>query len=121
MDEVKGDLRVNSKDDFQRVNFYDNLAQAIRIRLMTAQGSLAMHPQYGSKLYQLLGTNPTDQTLILAKMHVKDALLQEPRVDSILKLTARFRDVLKNVIDIELQVQPIKSLEPLDMVYSVFV
>jgi phage baseplate assembly protein W len=116
-----GDSRISTSDDYQLIRFYDNLKQAIRLRLSTSYGELALHPDYGCRLNELLGQVPTPDLLLLAQAYVKDALLQEPRVDSIIKLRAKYRDNVKNVIDIELQVQPIKVNEPLNMVYSVFI
>lgn len=116
-----GDLIINARDDLQRVNFYANLEQAIKLRLATALGSLALHPEYGSRLHELIGISPDIDTLQLAKMHVRDAMLQEPRVQSITTLTAKFRDNQRNVIDIQLQVQPVANLQQLNVVYSVFV
>lgn len=116
-----GDLKISSADDYQRINFYDNLKQAIVLRLKTAKGTLALNPEYGSRLHELIGQVPTPDLLGLAKAHIKDAMLQEPRVESITKLSANYQDSLKNVINIQLIVQPIQQLEPLDMVYSVFI
>jgi len=116
-----GDIKISSADDYQRINFYDNLQQAITLRLKTPKGTLALNPEYGSRLHELLGQTPTPDLLGLAKAHVKDALLQEPRIEEITKLSAAYRDSLKNMIDITLIVNPIKGLAELNMVYSLFV
>jgi phage baseplate assembly protein W len=121
LDVETGDLRINSRDDLQQVRYDDNLKQAIRLRLATAKGSLALHAEYGSRLHELLGVTPSPDVLLLARAHVKDALLQEPRIDRIIKLKAAYRDSLKNIIDIQLEVQPIEDLDPLNMVYSTFI
>lgn len=115
------DTVINSSDDFRRITFSDNLKQSIIIRLKTAKGELALHPDYGSDLHQLLGTIPNVDTLALARLHVKDSLLQEPRIDSITKITPTFTNTLKDQIDIEIEVQPIKDLAVLNMVYSLFI
>ena len=119
--DATGDTRIDSRDDYQRITFYNNLQQAIRLRLETAKGSLALHPDYGCQLHTLLGQVPTPDLLLIAKAFVRDALFQEPRVERILKLEAAYRDKLQNQIDIQLTVQPIKDLEPLNMVYSIFI
>ena len=117
----EGDLKIDSRDDLQRVTFYDNLQQAIRLRLETPKGTLALHPDYGCKLHTLLGAVPTPDLLLIAKAFVRDALLQEPRIEKVLSLKIGYKDTLKNQIDIQLQVQPIKNLQPLNMVYSIFI
>jgi len=117
------DVRISSRDDFAKIISYDNLKQAIIDRLKTAQGELTLHANYGSRLHELIGQNGNDYILSLAKMYTKEALLQEPRIeeDGILKISPSFRDVLKTIIDIEIEVQPITELEELNLVFSLFI
>ena len=115
------DLKISASDDYQLITFEDNLRQAMLNRLRTAVGELKLNPNYGSKLHELLGTNPTDETLILARAHVRETLLQEPRIEEIISITAQFRDLsIKNEIDINVTVQPIKDLAELNMVFRLF-
>lgn len=116
-----GDVIISTADDFQRINFYENLRQAIKLRLQTPLGGLVLNPDYGSRLHEIIGQSATPDLLMLAKSHVKDALLQEPRIDQIITLTANWRDNLMNVIDINLVVQPIAGLVALNMIYSLFI
>jgi phage baseplate assembly protein W len=118
---LEGDLKISSSDDYQQISFYDNLKQAMQLRLSTAKGTLPLHPDYGSRLHELLGEVPTPDLLSLAKAHTFDALLQEPRIEEITSLKVSYRDSLKNVIDIQIQVKPIKDLNTLNMVYSTFI
>jgi len=119
---VKNDLQVNSKNDLQAVNFYDNLSQAISNRLKTEIGELSLHPLYGSRLPELLGTNADELTLTTAKMHVREALLQEPRIQSIVSITPSFRpQTNRQVLDIAIVVKPIKQLTNLNLIYSLFI
>lgn len=115
------DVKIASNDDLQRITFESNLNQAITLRLKTAKGELGQHPEYGSRLHELLGTNANIETLQLVRMHIRDALLQEPRVDSITKISPKYSDSLNNVIDVNLIVVPINTNVPLNMVFSVFI
>ena len=69
----------------------------------------------------MIGTNPNQLTLSLAQMHVREALLQEPRVEEIVSINPSFRNNTNNqIIDIDITVTPIKGLNTLNLVYSVF-
>jgi phage baseplate assembly protein W len=60
-----------------------NLGQALILRLLTPRGELAGlgHANYGSRLYELIGTNKTDASRSLCKAFVLEAIAQEPRVE----------------------------------------
>jgi len=119
------DVRLSSvgdADDFQKVNFSDNLKQALINRLRTGKGELPLHPDYGSRLSEVLGTTPTNETLLLVKSFTRDALLQEPRIESIDGIKISFRDeTTRKEIDIEVDLTPIKDLEPLNLVFRLFI
>jgi phage baseplate assembly protein W len=116
------DIVINRNQDLTGIRYYDNLVQAIINRLKTAMGELELHLNYGSRLHELIGTNPNDLTLSIAKMHVREALLQEPRISEINSIKPSFRANSNNqVIDIDLVVTPIKELDTLNLVYSLFI
>lgn len=60
----------------------DNLVQAIWLRLNTPQGALAElgHPDYGSRLYRLIGELDGQVTRDRARLYVASALRQETRI-----------------------------------------
>lgn len=115
------DVQISSQDDFARIIYEDNLKQAIKSRLKTEQGELTLNPLYGSRLHILLGQSGLPQKLILAKMYCKEALLQEPRIKEITKIKPTFRTgSLNQIIDIQIEVIPINTNQPLNLVFSVF-
>ena len=69
--------------DLAEVAGVDNLRQALVNRLLTRRGELADvgHPEYGSRLYELIGRPNSATQRNLAKLYVLEALAQEPRVD----------------------------------------
>ena len=71
--------------DFDTVEGRDNLGQALTVRLLTPRGELAAlgHPDYGSRLHEIVGSPNTETTRNLAKLFVIDALKQERRVASV--------------------------------------
>ena len=66
----------------------DSLRQALLLRLLTPQGSLASlgHVEFGSRLHELIGELNTPVTRRLARTYTLRALIADPRVESILDL-----------------------------------
>ena len=75
----------NAKEafDLATIDERENLAQALILRLMTPQESLAAlgHAGYGSLLYRLIGERKTDVLRNLCRAYVLEAVAQEPRVE----------------------------------------
>jgi hypothetical protein len=74
--------------DLGAVTGRENLAQALILRLLTHRGSLAGlgHPDYGSRLVELIGRLNDDTTRNLARMYTMEAVAQERRVARLLDL-----------------------------------
>ena len=66
----------------------DNLAQAILHRLCTRQGELAAlgHPDYGSRLYLLIGEINNARTQRLAELYIRECLQAETRIEEIMEI-----------------------------------
>lgn len=114
------DLKISSTSDLTAVTGRMNLTQAIVNRLRTAPGELTLHPDYGCRLVLLIGTVPNEFTLNLAKQHIREALLQEPRVKTIDSIKTSFSDSSKKVMECEIEVTPIDSEQPLNIIYPFF-
>jgi hypothetical protein len=95
--------------DFGLISGRGNLGQAILMRLMTPVGELAPlgHPDYGSRLNEIVGRQNTDTNRNLAKLFILDSLRQEPRIKSVVSVTATPSPLSVFLIDIELVVQPV--------------
>lgn len=65
------------------ISGHHNLGQALILRMLTPQGSLAGlgHAQYGSRLHELIGVRKTETGRALCKAHVLAVVAQEPRVE----------------------------------------
>jgi len=65
-----------------------NLEQAIILRLLTPRGELAQlgHPDYGSRLHELLGRPNTPTKRNLVRLYILEALAQEPRIEKVTQL-----------------------------------
>ncbi|MDF2629564.1 MAG: hypothetical protein K0R39_3395 [Symbiobacteriaceae bacterium] len=98
----------------------DNLAQAIWFRLATNQGDLTHlgHPDYGSRLYRLIGRRIAPETLALARAYVREALRRERRIGAIDALAVLPDPGQPGTLRIELTVRPARAVEPLNLALS---
>jgi phage baseplate assembly protein W len=96
----------------------DNLAQALLLRLLTWRGELAPlgHPEYGSRLHELIGELNTETTRNRAKMYVLQALGDEPRVRRIVSVTVTASRSIREQIDIDLTLKAIGHASELRLV-----
>lgn len=71
--------------DLATLSSADNLKQALLLRFLTPAGELAVlgHPDYGTRLFELIGELNTDTTRNRAKLYVLQALAAEPRVKDV--------------------------------------
>jgi len=76
--------RSTAATDLDVVSGRENLAQALILRLLTPRGSLAAlgHPDYGSRLHELIGRPKTSALRGLCRAFVLEAVAQEPRVEN---------------------------------------
>lgn len=73
------------RTDLALVGGRDNLAQAILVRLLTPRGELDAlgHPEFGSRLYTLIGRPGSAANRNLARLYVLEALALEPRIEAV--------------------------------------
>jgi phage baseplate assembly protein W len=95
----------------------DNLAQAVMLRLLTPRGELAAlgHPQYGSRLHELIGMPNTETKRNLIKLHILDALGQEPRIERKAFVRVELALPAKDRVRVYLRVIPKNQPQPLDL------
>jgi phage baseplate assembly protein W len=87
----------------------DNLGQAILMRLLTPRGELAelAHPEYGSRLHELIGRQNTETTRHLVRLYILESLAQEPRIAKVLEVAVAPSPGTRDRVDVLLRVQPI--------------
>ena len=71
--------------DLKTLSKTDNLVQALFLRFLTPQSELAVlgHPDYGSRLGDLIGELNNETTRNRAKLFVLEAIAAEPRVKEV--------------------------------------
>ena len=109
--------RVEPTRDLNRYQGVDNLKQALLLRFLTHVGELARlgHPQYGSRLHELIGRPNNDTSRNLAKLYVLQSLVSEPRVKEI--KTVRVTASRRTEITIDISLVAIEENTPLNLVF----
>lgn len=105
------DLTTTFSGDLDVVEGRANLAQALINRLLTRKGELSRlgHPNYGSRLYALVGELNNLRTRGRAELYIREALIQEKRIED--KVAIAFnpppRGIDRNVLKAFITVKPI--------------
>lgn len=72
-------LTANGYGDLKTASGADNIRQATITRLLTAKGSLMLHPDYGSNLHLLFGKATLEQMKLIS-LEVCETVLKDTRV-----------------------------------------
>ena len=106
--------------DFRTLDGRDNLGQALVMRLLTPQGELAPlgHPNYGSRLHEIIGARNTETIRNLAKLLVLASLDAERRIEKVTAVEVTPHVSLRQVVDIAIEVLPIGSDVPLAISFA---
>ena len=117
--ELGADLKVSREGDFETVSAEFNLGQAIVDRLSTRLGELSDigHSNYGSRLYDLIGEINSDATRERAKLIVRRALENEPRIRKIVNVVVMVDDSDSSVINIDISAIAVGKNVPLNLVF----
>ncbi len=110
------------ESDLETLSTLDNLRQALLLRFLTQQGELALlgHPDYGSRLHELIGQPNTSSTRNRAKMFTLVALAAEPRVARVLSVDVVSHPRQRWRIDITARLLPVHEDTPLNLVFPFF-
>jgi phage baseplate assembly protein W len=112
----------DKKVDLQTLAGNGNLEQALLLRFLTPVGELAQlgHPDYGTRLSELIGELNNDTNRNRAKMYVLQALASEARVKQVLSVTVTQNPARRDEMDISVSLLPIDSDTPLNLVFPFF-
>lgn len=113
---IVGD-RSRLLNDLARVTGRRNLEQAIVLRLLTPRGELTSlgHPDYGSRIHELIGQPNTENTRNRLRLFILEALQQEPRVAEIAEVAVAQMPGARSGVSVRLRVLPIGDTEVLDL------
>jgi phage baseplate assembly protein W len=121
------DLAVRKRLETGRVDLdthagADNLVQALLLRLLTPKGELAVlgHPDYGSRLEELIGELNSETIRNRAKLYTLEALTADPRVKQVLSVNVKQNSRDRTQVDIAVKLLAIDSDTPLNFVFPFF-
>lgn len=108
--------------DLGTLSELDNLKQALLLRFLTPVGEMAVlgHPNYGSRLFELIGELNNQTNRNRAKMFVLQALGQEPRVAQVLRVDVTTAYSNPNQINIDISLRATKTGTTLNLVFPFF-
>src|SRR5258706_3499509 len=115
--------RGDSKQfDLGTITEVDNLSQALLLRFLTERGELTLlgHPDYGSRLFELIGKLNSETNRNQAKMFVLEALQAEPRVREIRSVVVTQNRADRTRMDIKVSLLPVDSNTLLNLVFPFF-
>lgn len=121
-DLVTADKAGPARTDLERVTGVPNLQQALLLRFLTPAGELADlgHPDYGSRLDELIGEPNTPATRGRAKVYALQALAAEPRVSEVRSVTVTTSPLGRNRIDIRADLVAVDAATPISLVFPFF-
>jgi phage baseplate assembly protein W len=113
------DLSVSTRGDLDTVSDEDNLAQAIISRLSTEKGELydIGHPDYGSRLYEVIGEVNNEMTRRLIKAIVQECLNQENRIKEIRSINVYTDQEDPHKLNIEFSILTAEGSNQLTLMY----
>lgn len=99
----------------------DNLVQALTTRLSAERGSFTHlgHPEYGSRLIELIGRTNDSATRDLVKFYTIECLRQEPRVEEILDVIVS-TSTDPDRVDVTASVRPIGEANPISLIFPFY-
>ena len=99
--------------DMGVVSGRQNLAQAVIMRLLTPRGELSAlgHPEYGSRLHELIGQQNTETTRNLVRLYILESLQRESRIEEVIEVIVEPAQGSRDRVNVLLQVKPIGATE----------
>lgn len=99
----------------------DNLVQALLIRFNTPIGDLAAlgHPDYGTRLHDLIGRRNTETTRNLVRLYTLETLRAEPRVSEVHHLGVEAVPGRPDLVEVSIILSGLESQTPVNLVFNV--
>ena len=110
------------KTDLKTLSGVLSFQQALLLRFLTRVGELSIlgHPNYGSRLHELIGEPNTETNRNRAKLFVLKSLADEPRVEEVLAITVSQNGSDPNRVDIDLTLKALSFDSPFNLVFPFF-
>jgi phage baseplate assembly protein W len=108
--------------DLDKLTGADNLVQALFLRFLTPMGELTVlgHPNYGSRLGDLIGELNNETSRNRAKLFVLEAIAAEPRVKEVRSVIVTQDKSDRTRMNINVSLTTIDSDTPLNLVFPFY-
>ncbi len=108
--------------DLATLTRVENLQQALLLRFLTPKSELAAlgHPDYGSRLFELIGELNSETNRNRAKLFALEALQAEPRVKEVRAVTVTQNRADRTRMDINVSLIAVDSDTLLNLVFPFF-
>jgi phage baseplate assembly protein W len=115
------DLLGGARGDLELAQGNDNIVQALKLRLLVHKGELAPLglPDYGSRLYELIGEPNNTRTQVKLMAFARIAIEQDPRVLKVADIKAYVIPGERGVVRLDATVQLIDQPNPLNLVVDI--
>lgn len=116
-------IRVETnQSDLEVHSDVDNLVQALLLRFLTPVGEMELlgHPDYGSRLFELIGELNNETNRNRAKLFTLQALQAEPRVKEVRSVDVTQNRADPTRMDIKISLLPVDSDTLLNLVFPFF-
>jgi phage baseplate assembly protein W len=115
------DLLGGARGDLELAQGNDNIVQALKLRLLVHKGELAPLglPDYGSRLYELIGEPNNTRTQVKLMAFARIAIEQDPRVLKVADIKAYVIPGERGVVRLDTTVQLIDQPNPLNLVVDI--
>jgi phage baseplate assembly protein W len=116
------DFGMNRNGDLDLVSGRYNLGQALLHRLLTRVGELGDigHPDYGSRLHELIGRPNNEETRELVRLYIKECISQEIRVQDIISIRITVPPDDRHTVLADITVLPIYTNHPMNLVFPFY-
>jgi phage baseplate assembly protein W len=113
----RGAATPGTLEDLGTIGGRANLGQALVMRLLTPLGELAGlgHPEYGSRLPDLVGRGNTATTRDLLKLAILDAVVRDPRVAEVVEVQVDPAVAMRDMVEVLVVVVSIGSTTPVQV------
>ncbi len=115
------DLLPDLRGDLTLAEGNDNIVQALTLRLLVRKGELAQlgQPDYGSRLYELIGEPNNTRTHVKLMAFARSAIEQDPRVKKIEDIQTQVIPGERNVVRLTMDIRLITEANPLNLVLDI--
>ena len=115
------DLLPDLHGDLAQAQGNDNIVQALTLRLLVRKGELARLglPDYGSRLYELIGEPNNTRTHVKLMAFARSAIEQDPRVQKITDIQTQVIPGEREVVRLNMAIQLITEQNPLNLVLDI--